>query len=169
MGLLGLPGECKQAKGPVDSYRCHSNVSRILIWTLSLSVFLPLYLLPLLLPLSSLSPCSWFVVWMGNAVGCTDGWMDPTLAFSFFKPQNPASWRDHDDATSTHSAGTPGPSSGGHASQSGDNSSEQGERMQKRARSAHTRTGGALVRSSTNGAETHVGLCRTGTDPCRTY
>ncbi|XP_058472086.1 homeobox protein Meis2a isoform X5 [Solea solea] len=33
---------------------------------------------------------------------------------------NPASWRDHDDATSTHSAGTPGPSSGGHASQSGD-------------------------------------------------
>ncbi|MBN3274938.1 MEIS2 protein, partial [Polyodon spathula] len=39
---------------------------------------------------------------------------------------NPASWRDHDDATSTHSAGTPGPSSGGHASQSGDNSSEQG-------------------------------------------
>ncbi|RXN37920.1 Homeobox [Labeo rohita] len=39
--------------------------------------------------------------------------------------QNPASWRDHDDATSTHSAGTPGPSSGGHASQSGDNSSEQ--------------------------------------------
>uniref|UniRef100_A0A8C2F4I1 Meis homeobox 2a n=1 Tax=Cyprinus carpio TaxID=7962 RepID=A0A8C2F4I1_CYPCA len=40
---------------------------------------------------------------------------------------NPASWRDHDDATSTHSAGTPGPSSGGHASQSGDNSSEQGE------------------------------------------
>uniref|UniRef100_A0A3P8V0E5 Meis homeobox 2 n=1 Tax=Cynoglossus semilaevis TaxID=244447 RepID=A0A3P8V0E5_CYNSE len=37
---------------------------------------------------------------------------------------NPASWRDHDDATSTHSAGTPGPSSGGHASQSGDNSSE---------------------------------------------
>uniref|UniRef100_A0A8C0TRQ7 Meis homeobox 2 n=2 Tax=Canis lupus familiaris TaxID=9615 RepID=A0A8C0TRQ7_CANLF len=40
---------------------------------------------------------------------------------------NPASWRDHDDATSTHSAGTPGPSSGGHASQSGDNSSEQGD------------------------------------------
>uniref|UniRef100_A0A8C5ND22 Homeobox domain-containing protein n=1 Tax=Gouania willdenowi TaxID=441366 RepID=A0A8C5ND22_GOUWI len=36
------------------------------------------------------------------------------------------SW-DHDDATSTHSAGTPGPSSGGHASQSGDNSSEQGD------------------------------------------
>ncbi|XP_010709930.1 homeobox protein Meis2 [Meleagris gallopavo] len=41
---------------------------------------------------------------------------------------NPSSWRDHDDATSTHSAGTPGPSSGGHASQSGDNSSEQGKR-----------------------------------------
>ncbi|XP_041132167.1 homeobox protein Meis2-like isoform X5 [Polyodon spathula] len=41
--------------------------------------------------------------------------------------KNPASWRDHDDATSTHSAGTPGPSSGGHASQSGDNSSEQGD------------------------------------------
>ncbi|XP_069588607.1 homeobox protein Meis2 isoform X13 [Ranitomeya imitator] len=40
---------------------------------------------------------------------------------------NPASWRDHDDAVSTHSAGTPGPSSGGHASQSGDNSSEQGD------------------------------------------
>ncbi|XP_020374079.2 homeobox protein Meis2 [Rhincodon typus] len=43
---------------------------------------------------------------------------------------NPSSWnRDHDDATSTHSAGTPGPSSGGHASQSGDNSSEQGKRL----------------------------------------
>ncbi|XP_060118589.1 homeobox protein Meis2 isoform X17 [Heteronotia binoei] len=41
--------------------------------------------------------------------------------------KNPSSWRDHDDATSTHSAGTPGPSSGGHASQSGDNSSEQGD------------------------------------------
>lgn len=50
-----------------------------------------------------------------------------SLSLSFFLPQNPASWRDHDDATSTHSAGTPGPSSGGHASQSGDNSSEQGE------------------------------------------
>uniref|UniRef100_A0A8C9TDT5 Meis homeobox 2a n=1 Tax=Scleropages formosus TaxID=113540 RepID=A0A8C9TDT5_SCLFO len=40
---------------------------------------------------------------------------------------NPVSWRDHDDAHSTHSAGTPGPSSGGHASQSGDNSSELGD------------------------------------------
>lgn len=38
------------------------------------------------------------------------------------------SWsRDHDDAASIRSAGTPGPSSGGHTSHSGDNSSEQGE------------------------------------------
>ncbi|XP_034044696.1 LOW QUALITY PROTEIN: homeobox protein Meis1a [Thalassophryne amazonica] len=35
--------------------------------------------------------------------------------------------RDHDDAASIHSAGTPGPSSGGHTSNSGDNSSEQGD------------------------------------------
>uniref|UniRef100_A0A8P4G1X7 Meis homeobox 1 a n=1 Tax=Dicentrarchus labrax TaxID=13489 RepID=A0A8P4G1X7_DICLA len=36
------------------------------------------------------------------------------------------SWsRDHDDAASIRSAGTPGPSSGGHTSHSGDNSSEQ--------------------------------------------
>ncbi|KAF1394545.1 hypothetical protein PFLUV_G00001450 [Perca fluviatilis] len=35
------------------------------------------------------------------------------------------SWsRDHDDAASIRSAGTPGPSSGGHTSHSGDNSSE---------------------------------------------
>ncbi|KTG46937.1 hypothetical protein cypCar_00009424 [Cyprinus carpio] len=38
------------------------------------------------------------------------------------------SWnRDHDDAASTRSGGTPGPSSGGHTSHSGDNSSEQGK------------------------------------------
>uniref|UniRef100_A0A8D0CVN6 Meis homeobox 1 a n=1 Tax=Sander lucioperca TaxID=283035 RepID=A0A8D0CVN6_SANLU len=38
------------------------------------------------------------------------------------------SWsRDHDDAASIRSAGTPGPSSGGHTSHSGDNSSEQGD------------------------------------------
>uniref|UniRef100_A0A8C9TUD4 Meis homeobox 1 b n=1 Tax=Scleropages formosus TaxID=113540 RepID=A0A8C9TUD4_SCLFO len=38
------------------------------------------------------------------------------------------SWnRDHDDAASTRSGGTPGPSSGGHTSHSGDNSSEQGD------------------------------------------
>ncbi|KAI3352605.1 hypothetical protein L3Q82_005549 [Scortum barcoo] len=38
------------------------------------------------------------------------------------------SWsRDHDDAASIRSVGTPGPSSGGHTSHSGDNSSEQGE------------------------------------------
>lgn len=61
-----------------------------------------------------------------------DGWIPRSLSL-FSKPQNPASWRDHDDATSTHSAGTPGPSSGGHASQSGDNSSEQGKPAQKRA------------------------------------
>lgn len=37
------------------------------------------------------------------------------------------SWsRDHDDAGSIRSAGTPGPSSGGQTSHSGDNSSEQG-------------------------------------------
>lgn len=42
-------------------------------------------------------------------------------------PQNPATWRDLDDAHSTPSVGTPGPSSGGHASQSGDNSSELGK------------------------------------------
>ncbi|EHB13441.1 Homeobox protein Meis2 [Heterocephalus glaber] len=47
---------------------------------------------------------------------------------------NPSSWRDHDDATSTHSAGTPGPSSGGHASQSGDNSSEQGKGRDSKSR-----------------------------------
>ncbi|XP_067115001.1 homeobox protein Meis1a isoform X2 [Osmerus mordax] len=38
------------------------------------------------------------------------------------------SWsRDHDDAASIRSTGTPGPSSGGHTSHSGDNSSEQGD------------------------------------------
>lgn len=53
-------------------------------------------------------------------------WKHPAVDIPY---QNPSSWnRDHDDATSTHSAGTPGPSSGGHASQSGDNSSEQGKR-----------------------------------------
>ncbi|XP_060790590.1 homeobox protein Meis2a isoform X2 [Neoarius graeffei] len=56
---------------------------------------------------------------LADHMGNVDGWI-PSVG-----PQNPASWRDHDDATSTHSAGTPGPSSGGHASQSGDNSSEQ--------------------------------------------
>lgn len=113
----------------VDSYRCHSHFSNILIWSLSFCVA-PSLPSP---PPPSCSLCSWFAVWSGNVDGCTDGWTDPTLAFSLFKPQNPASWRDHDDATSTHSAGTPGPSSGGHASQSGDNSSEQGEPTQKLA------------------------------------
>lgn len=42
-------------------------------------------------------------------------------------PQNPASWRDIDDAHSTPSVGTPGPSSGGHVSHSGDNTSELGK------------------------------------------
>ncbi|KTF94627.1 hypothetical protein cypCar_00039534 [Cyprinus carpio] len=69
-----------------------------------------------LLSSSFMSPLFLFVLWMGKM----DGW------FRSDGLQNPASWRDHDDATSTHSAGTPGPSSGGHASQSGDNSSEQG-------------------------------------------
>ncbi len=64
-----------------------------------------------------MSPLFLFVLWMGNVNGRNRS----------DRLQNPASWRDHDDATSTHSAGTPGPSSGGHASQSGDNSSEQGE------------------------------------------
>ncbi|KAI4804229.1 hypothetical protein KUCAC02_025863, partial [Chaenocephalus aceratus] len=58
---------------------------------------------------------------------------------------NPASWRDHDDATSTHSAGTPGPSSGGHASQSGDNSSEQGAPLSKVFVVELTRGGSFLV------------------------
>ncbi|XP_042598925.1 homeobox protein Meis2 isoform X2 [Cyprinus carpio] len=58
---------------------------------------------------------------LADHMGKMDGW------FRSDGLQNPASWRDHDDATSTHSAGTPGPSSGGHASQSGDNSSEQGD------------------------------------------
>uniref|UniRef100_A0A8C9WCC6 Meis homeobox 1 b n=1 Tax=Scleropages formosus TaxID=113540 RepID=A0A8C9WCC6_SCLFO len=43
-------------------------------------------------------------------------------------PLDQTSWnRDHDDAASTRSGGTPGPSSGGHTSHSGDNSSEQGD------------------------------------------
>lgn len=77
-------------------------------------------------PLPALSR-SWSAVWSGMWMDArTNGWIPRSLSL-FSKPQNPASWRDHDDATSTHSAGTPGPSSGGHASQSGDNSSEQGE------------------------------------------
>ncbi|XP_056135632.1 homeobox protein Meis1a [Lampris incognitus] len=35
--------------------------------------------------------------------------------------------RDHDDAVSIRSGGTPGPASGGHTSHSGDNSSDQGD------------------------------------------
>lgn len=45
--------------------------------------------------------------------------------------QNPASWRDMDDAHSTPSVGTPGPSSGGHVSQSGDNTSELGKSVRR--------------------------------------
>lgn len=45
--------------------------------------------------------------------------------------QNPASWRDMDDAHSTPSVGTPGPSSGGHVSQSGDNTSELGKNLRR--------------------------------------
>lgn len=132
---------------PVDSYKCHSLFQHTHVVSLSFCVSPSLPPLP-----PSCSLCSWFAVWMGNVDGCTDGWMDPTLAFSLFKPQNPASWRDHDDATSTHSAGTPGPSSGGHASQSGDNSSEQGETAQKWACTC-TLTHSymhSLVHSSTN-------------------
>lgn len=134
MRLSALPGECKQAKDPHSACRLlqmslslfqHTHVVSFSFLSLSLSPF------PSSPSPPSCSLCSWFAVWTGNVDGCTDGWMDPTLAFSLFKPQNPASWRDHDDATSTHSAGTPGPSSGGHASQSGDNSSEQGEPAQK--------------------------------------
>lgn len=135
MGLFDLPGECKQAKDPHSACRLlQMSLSRFQhthMFSLSLSFCVSPS--PCCTPLAappSCSLCSWFAVWTGNVDGCTDGWMDPTLAFSLFKPQNPASWRDHDDATSTHSAGTPGPSSGGHASQSGDNSSEQGEPAQ---------------------------------------
>lgn len=60
------------------------------------------------LPLYSLSPVPW----------CVD------LSLT---SQNPASWRDMDDAHSTPSVGTPGPSSGGHVSHSGDNTSELGK------------------------------------------
>lgn len=125
--LLALPGIWKQSRQAkpltvlVDSHMCHSHLSSALTRPLCLS----LSLAPL--PLSGFA--------RGNADGCADGPTDGSHArLSFGKknktkrqPQNPASWRDHDDATSTHSAGTPGPSSGGHASQSGDNSSEQGE------------------------------------------
>ncbi|KAK1796255.1 hypothetical protein P4O66_009330, partial [Electrophorus voltai] len=52
--------------------------------------------------------------------------------------QNPASWRDLDDAHSTPSVGTPGPSSGGHASQSGDNSSELGDGLENNLASPGT-------------------------------
>ncbi|XP_072425138.1 homeobox protein Meis2a isoform X6 [Chiloscyllium punctatum] len=63
---------------------------------------------------------------------------------------NPSSWnRDHDDATSTHSAGTPGPSSGGHASQSGDNSSEQDKfgLLQRKSHLCHLLLGDGLDNS----------------------
>uniref|UniRef100_A0A672LU19 Homeobox protein Meis1-like n=1 Tax=Sinocyclocheilus grahami TaxID=75366 RepID=A0A672LU19_SINGR len=49
------------------------------------------------------------------------------------------SWnRDHDDAASTRSGGTPGPSSGGHTSHSGDNSSEQGDGLDNSVASPST-------------------------------
>ncbi|KAG9283192.1 homeobox protein Meis2b isoform X1 [Astyanax mexicanus] len=51
---------------------------------------------------------------------------------------NPASWRDLDDAHSTPSVGTPGPSSGGLASQSGDNSSELGDGLENNLASPGT-------------------------------
>lgn len=52
------------------------------------------------------------------------------------------SWsRDHDDAASIRSAGTPGPSSGGHTSHSGDNSSEQGERQRPHLSDGNTSRG----------------------------
>lgn len=69
----------------------------------SLSIFTPLFFSSI-----SLSPVPW----------CAD------LSLT---SQNPASWRDMDDAHSTPSVGTPGPSSGGHVSQSGDNTSELGK------------------------------------------
>lgn len=105
-----------------DSYRWHSHFSSILMWSFSFSS-IPTFPPP---PLPALSR-SWSAVGSGMWMDArTNGWIPRSLSL-FSKPQNPASWRDHDDATSTHSAGTPGPSSGGHASQSGDNSSEQGE------------------------------------------
>ena len=55
-------------------------------------------------------------------------WWNGGMCWPLSEPQNPASWRDLDDAHSTPSVGTPGPSSGGHVSQSGDNSSELGKR-----------------------------------------
>uniref|UniRef100_A0A8C2VWZ0 Homeobox domain-containing protein n=1 Tax=Chinchilla lanigera TaxID=34839 RepID=A0A8C2VWZ0_CHILA len=43
---------------------------------------------------------------------------------------NRFSWGNHEDETSTHSAGTPAPSSGDHALQSEDNSNEQGDGLE---------------------------------------
>lgn len=134
----------------MHSYRCHSHFSNKLIRSLSLCVSPSLPSPPLSPPflLSPLLVCGLDGgMWMDARM---DGWIPRSLSL-LFKPQNPASWRDHDDATSTHSAGTPGPSSGGHASQSGDNSSEQGEPAPKWAckRITHTRIH-TLVHSSTN-------------------
>lgn len=127
--LWALPEECRQARDP-------QSVCRLLLMSLWLPAysygFSPSVCLHLYLPLLPLPALSASGLRFGRGMWM-DARMDPTLAFSLFKPQNPASWRDHDDATSTHSAGTPGPSSGGHASQSGDNSSEQGEPTQKLA------------------------------------
>lgn len=55
----------------------------------------------------------------------------PCCADLCLTSQNPASWRDMDDAHSTPSVGTPGPSSGGHVSQSGDNTSELGKSVRR--------------------------------------
>ncbi|XP_016380199.1 homeobox protein Meis1b isoform X1 [Sinocyclocheilus rhinocerous] len=55
------------------------------------------------------------------------------------RPHDQTSWnRDHDDAASTRSGGTPGPSSGGHTSHSGDNSSEQGDGLDNSVASPST-------------------------------
>uniref|UniRef100_A0A672LU03 Homeobox protein Meis1-like n=1 Tax=Sinocyclocheilus grahami TaxID=75366 RepID=A0A672LU03_SINGR len=55
------------------------------------------------------------------------------------RPLDQTSWnRDHDDAASTRSGGTPGPSSGGHTSHSGDNSSEQGDGLDNSVASPST-------------------------------
>ncbi|CAL8258758.1 unnamed protein product [Lota lota] len=75
-------------------------------------------------------------------------------------PLDQTSWnRDHDDAASTRSGGTPGPSSGGHTSHSGDNSSEQEQVLYR------TRADPSLQnqsRFSTEPEQTHLYRTRAG-------
>ncbi|XP_034383593.1 homeobox protein Meis2b isoform X2 [Cyclopterus lumpus] len=55
---------------------------------------------------------------------CKSDFDDLSGSSTILADNNPASWRDMDEAHSTPSVGTPGPSSGGHVSHSGDNTSE---------------------------------------------